>query len=83
VHTKPDILLIDEILAVGDESFKAKCFRKMEEFKKEGVTIVLVSHALESVKKFCSKTILLHNHEIKMSGKSEIVCDKYINNFLK
>jgi ABC-2 type transport system ATP-binding protein len=68
VHTNPDILLIDEILAVGDESFKAKCFKKMEEFKKQGVTIVLVSHDLEKVKDFCQRAIYLNKNHILIDG---------------
>jgi ABC-type polysaccharide/polyol phosphate transport system ATPase subunit len=78
VHTKPDILLIDEILAVGDESFKQKCFKKMEEFKKEGVTIVLVSHVLEQMKEFCSRAVYLDEHKIIMDGGVEKVCERYL-----
>jgi ABC-2 type transport system ATP-binding protein len=78
VHTKPDILLIDEILAVGDESFKQKCFKKMEEFKKQGVTIVLVSHALEQIKEFCTRAVYLDEHRIIMDNGVEEVCKRYL-----
>lgn len=77
VHTSPDILLIDEILAVGDASFQAKCFTKMEEFKKEGVTIILVSHALGQIKDFCSRAIYLNDHRIIMDGDVNEVIEKY------
>jgi len=61
VHVKPQILLVDEILAVGDPEFQKKCFAKMEEFKKQGVTIIFVSHDLDLVHKFCTRTIELTN----------------------
>lgn len=80
VHTKPDILLIDEILAVGDESFKQKCFKKMEEFKKEGVTIVLVSHALGQIQEFCNRAVYLDEHRIIMDNGVEKVCERYLGN---
>lgn len=57
VHTNPDILLVDEILAVGDEEFKKKCFAKMTEFKESGVTIVLVSHDRATMERFCDRII--------------------------
>ena len=57
VHTNPDILLVDEILAVGDESFQKKCYAKMAEFKRGGVTIVLVSHDRATMERFCDRII--------------------------
>ena len=63
----PDILLIDEILAVGDEGFQKKCFERLETYKKSGKTIVLVSHGMEMVRKFCERAILLHG--------GRVVCD--------
>jgi lipopolysaccharide transport system ATP-binding protein len=63
----PDILLLDEILAVGDEAFQLKCLARLERFKGSGKTIVLVSHSLEMVRKFCKRAILLH------AGR--VVCD--------
>ncbi len=60
----PDILLIDEVLAVGDEAFQQKCLKRLEKFKESGKTIVLVSHGLEMVKKFCERAILLHEGRI-------------------
>ena len=78
VHTSPDILLIDEILAVGDSSFQAKCFAKMEEFKKAGVTIILVSHALGQIQSFCTRAVYLDEHRIIADGNVEEVCEKYL-----
>jgi len=60
-HTDPDILLIDEILAVGDTAFQKKCFEKMNQFKENKVTIIYVSHNLDSVNNFCDRTICLNN----------------------
>lgn len=59
VHVDPDILLIDEILAVGDTPFQQKCFAKMQEFKENRVTMVLVSHQMEQVKRFCDKGMVV------------------------
>lgn len=71
VFTDPDILLVDEILAVGDEGFQKKCMVKMEEFKKKGVTIVYVSHAMEAVKSFCSRVIYLEHGKVKFDGSAQ------------
>jgi len=68
IFTQPDILLIDEILAVGDTAFQIKCIKKMEEFKKRGVTTIFVSHALETVKNFCSRVIYLKDGKIEFDG---------------
>jgi len=68
VFTEPNILLVDEILAVGDEGFQQKCMRKMEEFKKKGVTIVYVSHTMDTVKSFCSRVIYLEHGTLKYDG---------------
>ncbi len=64
VHTNPDILLVDEILSVGDVKFQEKCFKKMEEFKKSDTTILYVSHSLKSIYSFCDKIISLKNGEL-------------------
>jgi lipopolysaccharide transport system ATP-binding protein len=75
--TDPDILLIDEVLAVGDEAFQKKCYDKMNEFKMGGKTIVLVTHSLETVKQFCNRTILLEHGKIVSIGNNERVIDDY------
>ena len=79
VFTQPDLLLVDEILAVGDTAFQIKCLKKMEEFKKLGVTTIFVSHALETVKSFCSRVIYLKEGRIEFDGGVEEGIRKYIN----
>jgi lipopolysaccharide transport system ATP-binding protein len=76
-HLEPDILLIDEILAVGDARFQQKCLRKMEEFKRQGVTIVLVSHALGDITAICDRAIWIDDHQIAQSGAAEEVVQAY------
>jgi len=77
VTTDPDILLIDEVLAVGDEKFQRKCFKRMNEFKKKNKTIILVSHDLSAIKKLCSKAILLKYGEIIDNSDINPVLGKY------
>lgn len=77
-HLYPEILLIDEILAVGDIEFQKKCIDKMMDFKKKGVTMVLVSHFLDSIKMMCDKTLWIENHVIRMLGSTEQVVDDYV-----
>ena len=78
INVDADILLVDEILSVGDRHFQEKCFKKMQELKKEGKTIVLVTHDLASAQKLCDRTVWLSNGKIKMDGKSEQVLEQYI-----
>ncbi|MGB9715445.1 MAG: ABC transporter ATP-binding protein [Thermodesulfovibrionales bacterium] len=73
----PEILLIDEILAVGDKDFQKKCLERMMNFKKSGVTMVFVSHSMENVKKICDRVVWIENHSIKMIGDSESVASCY------
>lgn len=68
VHTDPDILLVDEVLAVGDESFQRKCLDKIRSFQEEGRTIVLVTHALGQVIEFCDRAVLLNRGEVVFDG---------------
>lgn len=77
VHCEPDILLIDEILSVGDGAFQAKCLRKMRELKDSGTTIIFVSHNLHSVRILCEKTILLFQGEIKECSNPENAIKRY------
>ena len=78
INVDAEILLIDEILAVGDQHFQEKCFEKMHELKNSGKTIVIVSHSLESVKNLCDRAVWLYNGEVKMDGKTSEVVDEYL-----
>jgi len=78
IHVNPEILIVDEILAVGDSAFQIKCFAKMEEFKNRGVTIIFVSHALAQVQSFCTRAIYINNHKIIFDGNTQITCEKYL-----
>lgn len=77
VNVDPDILLIDEVLAVGDESFQKKCMAKLESIKAAGATIVFVSHDAESVRRLCDQAILMDNGKITASGDVDTVVDTY------
>jgi len=80
IHTHPDILIVDEILAVGDPNFQQKCFKKMEEFKKSGVTILYVSHDLDTVVKFCSRCLLISHSKLISDGTPKEICQQYLKN---
>jgi len=79
ISVEPDILLIDEVLAVGDESFQKKCLAKIEEFKQQGKTMVFVSHALETVRKLCDKAIWLEQGRIRSMGSPDRVIYEYLD----
>ena len=78
INVDADILLIDEILAVGDQHFQDKCFKKLEELKKSEKTIVIVSHSLGAVKKLCDRAIWVYDGEIREDGPSEDVIKAYL-----
>lgn len=69
VHTDPDILLVDEVLAVGDEQFQRKCLDKIEEFQKQGRTIIIVSHALDQIESLCDRVVLMHRGRMAFDGQ--------------
>lgn len=73
----PDILLIDEILAVGDTGFQQKCFDRLQSFRRKGKTILFVSHDMSSVQKFCQRVLLMHNGELLEDGPAEYVIGRY------
>lgn len=77
VHVDPSILLIDEVLAVGDMNFQAKCQQKLDEFKSKGITIVLVTHNLEIVKSWTNRAIYLRSGEIIYDGESSVAVQRY------
>lgn len=77
INVEADILIVDEALAVGDTKFQIKCINKMKEIKKNGTTILFVSHAGEQVKRFCDKVIWLENGQIKEIGDAASVVNHY------
>ena len=79
INVDAEILLIDEILAVGDQHFQDKCFAKLEELSKSKMTIVIVSHSLDPIKKLCDRAIWIKDGEIAKDGK----CDEVIESYLK
>lgn len=79
-HMEPDILIIDEVLAVGDAEFQKKCLGKMDEItKKEGRTIIFVSHNMAAIQQLCKSCIWISNGNIKEIGKTEEVVSNYLN----
>ena len=78
INVDADILLIDEILAVGDAKFREKCLKKLKEIKENGTTIVLVSHSLGQIESFCNRTIWLHNGQICKDGSPKEVHKEYL-----
>ncbi|MGN0660916.1 MAG: ABC transporter ATP-binding protein [Oscillospiraceae bacterium] len=77
INVDPDILIVDEALSVGDIFFQAKCFRKFNEFKDKGKTILFVSHDLSSILKYCERSLLIHHGNQIACGKSKEVVDIY------
>lgn len=78
INVDAEILLIDEILAVGDQHFQDKCFEKLEQLKKSDKTIVIVSHSLGPVKKLCDRAVWIYNGEVREDGKCSEVIDDYL-----
>jgi len=78
IHAKGDVYLVDEVIAVGDNEFKEKCFDVFMNFKKQGKTIIFVSHSLDTIEEICEKTILLERGKIRYFGKSKPVIGKYL-----
>ena len=78
IQTDPDVLLVDEVLAVGDMEFQQKCFQVFEKYRKKGVTILFVSHDLGAVRRLCDKTLLLRNGERIDFGDTNRIIDEYI-----
>lgn len=79
INVNADVLLVDEILAVGDANFQAKCYEKMSELKASGITIVLVTHDSGTVKRFCDKAIWINDGKIVSQGESNEVVDEYLS----
>ena len=78
INVDAEILLIDEILGVGDQHFQDKCFLKLRELSKSEKTIVIVSHSLNSLKDLCTRGIWINEGKVKMDGNIKEVIDEYI-----
>jgi len=74
-----DVLLLDEVLAVGDQEFQEKCLETFARFREEGKTVILVSHDLVTVQRFCERTILLEQGQMAAIGPSEDVVERYVH----
>ena len=68
INVDPELLLIDEVLSVGDEAFQLKCLDRIEEFQREGRTILFVTHSAEQVRRFCDRGVVLHHGEKIFQG---------------
>ena len=78
INVEADILLIDEILAVGDQHFQDKCFTKLKELKSQGKTIVIVTHSMTQVKAFCDRAVWLYEGKIRDDGPVDRVLEEYL-----
>jgi lipopolysaccharide transport system ATP-binding protein len=79
INVQPDILLIDEVLAVGDQAFQRKCLDQIKEFKQRGIPVIFVSHNLEMVARLCTRAIWLDDGLIASSGRVDSVIEAYLN----
>ena len=82
INVDADILLVDEILAVGDQHFQEKCIAKMKELKAQGKTMVFVTHSMGTVKEFCTRAVWLCDGVVKMDGKPDDVIEEYLKETL-
>ena len=78
INVEPDILIVDEALAVGDYRFQAKCYKKFEELKNKNKTILFVTHDVDAVRRFCTRTVWVNNGSVVMDGKVSDVTAKYM-----
>lgn len=74
---RPDVLIIDEALSVGDAAFQRKCYQRIESFRAAGTTLLFVSHDIETVKRLCDQAVFIHRGQIEAIGKAKSVCDAY------
>jgi len=82
VEMDPDILLIDEVLAVGDTAFQIKCLARIRDFQRRGKTLLLVSHALQTVEEFCDRVFLIHKGKLVAEGRPADVIFKYLKSYM-
>ena len=83
VEVDPDVLLVDEVLAVGDISFQFKCLDRIRDFQKRGKTLLFVSHSLETVEEFCHEAFLIHHGQLVARGEPGAVVQKFIRSFME
>lgn len=83
INVEPDVLIVDEALSVGDTFFQNKCYRKFDELKAKGVTILFVSHDIESIKQMCTRVLWIEQGKQMMIGDSKEVCQAYFNMKMK
>lgn len=82
IHVEPDILIVDEALAVGDTRFQVKCIDKMRQLQEEGTTILFVTHATEQIKRFCTRAIWIKEGQIRADGEAACIVDEF-DNYMK
>ncbi|HUC88263.1 MAG TPA: ABC transporter ATP-binding protein [Candidatus Binatia bacterium] len=82
-RSNADILLIDEVLAVGDESFQRKCFQYFKKLKKNGTTVIFVTHDMGAVREFCDRAMLIEKSKVQATGSSSEIADLYSRMFLE
>ena len=80
---KPDLLIVDEILSVGDYKFHQKCEKRMQELLAGGTTLLYVSHNIEEVKRLCKRAVWIDRGEMRMIGDAKTVCDAYMEEMRK
>lgn len=78
IHVEPDILVVDEVLAVGDAAFQAQCFERFRELKRQGTTIILVSHDMEAVNSLCDQVAWIKKGKLQMLGPAKKVTQAYL-----
>lgn len=83
IRAKADILILDEVLAVGDASFQQKCFNYFQELKDDKKTVILVTHSMGNVRKYCNKAIVIEKGKILYEGGADMAADKYLELFEK
>lgn len=79
IHVEPDILVVDEVLAVGDAAFQAQCFERFRELKRQGTTIILVSHDMEAVNSLCDQVAWIKKGKLQLLGPAKKVTQAYLN----
>lgn len=79
VHLEPDVLLVDEVLAVGDQQFQLKCLDRIADLRRQGITICLVTHAIETVRQLCSRAVWFEHGRLRADGSAEAVAREYLD----